>query len=195
MAVSFENIKDEFRVLRDFVLNDLELIISAPRGGNYAATLLVVTACEAVGTLRYGRKDAGWEFFRDYLVAEKWRPVSKSIYSALRNGLSHSFVTKAILKVTDRPIELGISWSKENHFEYDPGLATLFINVREISNNLIEAFDRYEEELSHQGQLRDRFITWRKKQKVVEVNGQDEIDEWKKLVNDGSHNNARRTIR
>jgi hypothetical protein len=182
VAVTFENIKDDFLELKNFVLNDLELIRNAPKGGNYAATLLVVTACEAAGTLRYGKKDGGLDFFRDYLVPKKWRSVSKSIYSALRNGLAHSFVTKAILKATDRPIELGISWSKKNHFEYDSGRTTLFINVQEISKNLREAFEQYEGELRQQAELRDRFITWRKKQRVFEVEDRDEKEAWKVLV-------------
>ncbi|MGH8629011.1 MAG: hypothetical protein ACREYC_28410, partial [Gammaproteobacteria bacterium] len=102
MAVAFEDIKDEFLELKNFVLFDLKLIIRAKRGGNYAAALLVVTACEATGTLRYGRKHGGGlDLFRDYLVPDKWRSVSKSIYHALRDGLAHSFLTKAIVKATD----------------------------------------------------------------------------------------------
>jgi hypothetical protein len=182
LAATFENIKDEFSELKNFVLYDLNLITSASQGGNYAAALLVVTACEAAGTLRYGKNDGGLDFFRDYLVPEKWRPVSKSIYGALRNGLAHSFLTKAILKAADNPIELGISWSKENHFEYDPGRATLFINVQEISKKLKEAFQRYEEELKKHAELRNQFIKWRKKQRVFEVTDQKEKKAWKTLV-------------
>lgn len=182
MVVTFAKIQDDFSELRYFVLHDLNLITSAPIGGNYAAALLVVTACEAVGTLRYGKKDGGLDFFGDYLVPEKCRSVSKSIYDALRNGLAHSFVTKAILKAAKNPIELGISWSKENHFEYDPSRAALFINVQDFSKSLKEAFSRYEEELRQQAALRDRFIKWRKRQRVYEVKDQREKNEWKKLV-------------
>jgi hypothetical protein len=182
VAVTFENIRNEFSELRNLILNDLKIIRGAPKGGNYAAALLVVTACEAAGTLRYGRKDGGFDFFRDYLVPEKWRSVSNSIYNALRNGLAHSFLTKAILKTDDKPIELGISWSKENHFEYDSRRATLFINIQEISKNLREAFEQYEWELEQNAELRDKFITWRKKQRVFEVEDQSEKEAWKMLV-------------
>ncbi len=182
MAATFKDIEDEFSELRNFILYDLNLITSAPQGGNYAAVLLVVSACEAAGTLRYGKKDGGLDFFRDYLVPDKWRAVSKSIYDALRNGLAHSFLTKAILKAADNPIELGISWSKEKHFEYDPGRATLFINVQVIAKNLKEAFQRYEEELKKHADLRDRFIKSRKKQRVFEVADQRERKAWKVLV-------------
>jgi hypothetical protein len=182
VATTFESIKDDFSELRNFVLHDIELIRSAPVGGNYAAVLLVVTACEAVGTLRYGKKDGGLDFFRAYLVPEKWRYVSKSIYGALRNGLAHFFLTKAILKVADKPIEIGISWSKENHFEYDSDRATLFINVQEISKDLRTAFHQYEEELKQNAELRDRFIKWRTRQGVFEVTGQSEKEAWNELV-------------
>lgn len=183
MAVTFANIEADFSELRDFVLFDLNLITSSPEGGNYAAALLIVTACEAAGMLRYGNRDGGLAFFREYLMPRKWHPVSKSIYDALRNGLAHSFVTKAILKATSKPIELGISWDKENHFEYDSGRTTLFINVQDFSKSLKEAFYRYEEELKQSAELRYLFVKWRKKQRVHEVKNEKEKNEWKKLLN------------
>jgi len=182
VAVTFENIKVEFSELRNFILNDLEMIRSAQKGGNYAAALLVVTACEAVGALRYGKKDGGLDFFRDYLVPEKRQSVSKSIYSALRNGIAHSFLTKTILKAIDKPIVIEISWSKENHFEYDSIRATLFINIQEFSMTLRQAFERYENELKQQAVLCDRFNKWRKKQGVFEVKDKKEKEAWKALI-------------
>src|SRR5262245_55326063 len=124
MAVAFGQISVDFLELKNYILHDLDIITSSPHGGNYAAALLIVTACEAAGTVRYGKRDGGVDFFKEYLLPKKWKPVSKSIYNALRHGLAHSFFTKAILKATDKPIELGISWRRENHFEYDPGSAT-----------------------------------------------------------------------
>jgi hypothetical protein len=90
VAVEFNEIKDDFLELEGFVLTDLGIITNAPKGGNYAAALLITAACEALGTLRYGRKDAGVDFFENYLVPEQWREVSKSIYHALRDGLAQT---------------------------------------------------------------------------------------------------------
>ena len=87
MAVKFDDIRADFLELKGFVLSDLEIITSAPGGGNYAAALLITTACEALGTVRYGKKDEGVDFFRDYLLPEKWRPVGKSIYDALTSKM------------------------------------------------------------------------------------------------------------
>jgi hypothetical protein len=182
LAVAFSKIEADFSELRDFVLFDLNLITKTPQGGNYAVALLIVTACEAAGTLRFGKTDGGSEFFREYLVPKKWYPVSKSIYDVLRNGLAHSFSTKAILKVASKPIELGISWSKEKHFEYDSSRATLFINVQELAGSMRRAFRRYEEELKEDARLRDCFVKWRKKHRVYEVRNEKEKSEWKKLL-------------
>jgi len=182
VGTSFEAIEDKFSELRTFILDDLSLITRPLQGGNYAAALLVVTACEAVGRLRYGRADGGLGFFRVYLVPEKWRPVSGSIYNALRNGLAHSFLTKVILKAADNPIELGISKYKEQHFKYDPGRSILFINIQSFAKDLKEAFHSYEEELKRDKVLRDRFINTIKKQRVIQVRDPKEKEAWRKLI-------------
>src|SRR5207253_713989 len=100
MAIDFENIRKDFEELQGFVLTDLEIITRAPTGGNYAAALLITTACEALGTLLYGTDSGGTDFFANYLLPPRWRPVAKSIYDALRNGLAHSFSTKAIVNAS-----------------------------------------------------------------------------------------------
>ena len=188
MAVTFDTIKDDFFELRDFILNDLKIITNAPKGGNYAAALLIATACEALGTLRCGKKDAGEDFFRDYFMPKEWRPVAKSIYHALRDGLAHSFLTKVILQVADKPIELGISWKKEAHFEYDSSRATLFLNVQQLSEDLHQAFERYEAELKEDTKRRDNFVKWRKKQQEYHVHNKNETEKaaWKELLEHGN---------
>ena len=115
-------------------------------------------------------------------MPEKWHPVVKSIYNALRNGLAHSFSTKVILKVSDKPIEFGISWSKEIHFEYDSRRATLFLNVQQLSKDLHRAFKQYESELRGDAELRDRYVVWRKRQRVYEVKNESEKEAWKALI-------------
>jgi len=56
VAVPVESTEPIFARLRDFVLDDLHKIIRcgcAP-GGNYAATALIVCACDSLGRLVYG---------------------------------------------------------------------------------------------------------------------------------------------
>lgn len=182
MAVEFNKIKDDFLELEGFVLNDLGIITDAQKGGNYATVLLITTACEALGMLRYGKKDGGVDFFENYLLPEQWRVVSKSTYDALRNGLAHSFSTKAIVNASDRPIELGISWSKEPHFSYDSNRSVLFLNIQQLSKDLRGAFSRYQSELQQDADLRDRFVKWRKKQRVYRVKNKGEREKWNALV-------------
>jgi hypothetical protein len=88
VAVAFNEIKDDFLELQGFVLTDLGIITNAPKGGNYAAALLITTACEALGTLRYGKKDGGVDFFENYLLPGQWRMVSKSILRRIKEWLS-----------------------------------------------------------------------------------------------------------
>jgi hypothetical protein len=181
MAVEFNEIKDDFLELEGFVLTDLGIITNAPKGGNYAAALLITTACEALGTLRYGTKDGGIKFFESYLLPEQWRVVSHSIYDALRNGLAHSFATKVIVNASDKPTELYISWSKEAHFSYDSNRSLLFLNIQQLSKDLRGAFAQYQSELQQDANLRDRFVVRRRKQRVYHVRNESEKEKWDAL--------------
>ena len=144
-----------------------------------------MTACEALGSLRYGKKDGGSDFFENYLLPKKWRIVSRSIYDALRNGLAHSFSTKVFISAPDKPIELGISWGKETHFSYDSNCSVLFINVLQLSNDLRNAFSRYKTELQQAPELRDLFVVWRKKQRFYKLQNINDIFNWKMLIGIG----------
>jgi hypothetical protein len=168
--------------LEGFVLTDLGIITNAPKGGNYAAALLITAACEALGTLRYGKRDGGVEFFENYLLPKQWRVVSQSIYHALRDGLAHSFATKVIVHTSDKPIELYISWSEEAHFSYDSNRSFLFLNIQQLSKDLCGAFSQYQSELQQHADLRDTFIKWRKKQRVYDVRNKSEGEKWNALV-------------
>lgn len=182
MALEYDTIKDDFLELKAFVLNDLGIITNSAKGGNYAAALLIATASEALGTLRYGRKDGGQEFFANYLLPKPWRVVSKSIYDALRNGLAHSFSTKTVVNASEKPIELGISWSKEKHFSYDSGRSVLFINIQQLAHDLRSAFDQYQSELLQCAELRDTFHRWREKQRIYQVQNESEKGNWSALL-------------
>ncbi|MCI0558453.1 MAG: hypothetical protein MN733_08155, partial [Nitrososphaera sp.] len=153
--------------------------------GNYTAALLITTACEVLGTLRYGRKDGGQEFFSNYLLPKPWRAVSQSIYDALRNGLAHSFSTKIVINASDKPIELGVSWSKEKHFGYDSGNSVLFLNVQQLAIDLRSAFDRYQSELQQSAEFRNTFHAWREKKRIYQVRNESERANWSALLKRG----------
>jgi hypothetical protein len=164
----FDSIKEEFYELRDFILVDLRILLGSPAGGNYAAALLITTACEVVGPLRY-ENNGEREFFKNYLIPETWRPVAASVYDALRNGLAHSFATKTIMQINGSPVEIGVSWKDKPHFKYDATEATVYINVRELSEALERAFEAYENELANQSDLCDLFRKRRQRKRTVDI--------------------------
>jgi hypothetical protein len=115
-----------------------------------------------------------------FLDSGAWFP--NQFYDALRNGLAHSFSTKVIVNAADTPIELGISWSKETHFSYDSSRSVLFLNIQQLSKDLCGAFSQYQSELQQAADLRDRFVRWRQKQRVYQVQNEGEREKWNALV-------------
>jgi hypothetical protein len=178
---SFDLIEKEFYELRDFVLNDLDLLINLPKGSNYTAALLVATACEVLGRLRY-ESGKGDEFFKNYLVPENWRPVASTIFDALRNGLAHSFATKVIVQIPGKELNLGISWKEKPHFVYDAKESCVYLNVRNLSYALRHAFEQYETELRTDTNLCELFRKRRRKKMTINVRNDAERQEWERLL-------------
>jgi hypothetical protein len=186
VPASFDSIKEDLYELRDFVLNDLSLLLNLPQGGNYTAALLMATACEVLGRLRY-ENGGGSEFFRNYLVPESWQPVASTVFDALRNGLAHSFATKAVVQIPGAPLDLGVSWKEKPHFVYDAKDGCLYLNVRNLSEALREAFEKYEMELRTDSKLCELFRKRRQRKMIIDVQNAAEREEWKRLL---SHNNS-----
>ena len=182
MAVPYETIKESFETIRNFILNDLNRIVSQPTGGNYAAVLLIMTACETLGRLRYASASGGGFFFGEFLLPKHWQPVSGDLYNALRNGLAHGYATKNILQVGDKAIELVISWKDKRHLSYETANNQLFINVQSLSAALIEAFDQYESDLKTSAEYRDRYLVWIKKDTEVQIQQVGRQKTWMKLL-------------
>lgn len=181
MSDSFDLIEKEFYELRDFFLNDLTLLVNLPKGGNYAATLLVANACEVLGRLRY-ESGEGDEFFKHYLVPESWKPVASTIFNALRNGLAHSFATKVIVQISGAVLNLGISWKEKPHFVYDAKEGCLYLNVQNLSDALRHAFEQYETELYTDTNLCELFLKRRQRKMTVDVRNSAERQEWERLL-------------
>jgi len=186
VTIAFDAIESRFRELRDFVLNDLNLLLGSPRGGNYAAALLIATACEALGHLRY-ESGGGSKFFEEYMLPENWRPVSDSLFNALRNGLAHRFAPKVLLQVNSGPIELGISWREKPHLRCDQEKGCVYLNITNMAQSLALAFEAYDSQLREDPVFRDRFDQRWGKGRVVEVQDATERHAWRQLL---SHNSA-----
>jgi hypothetical protein len=176
-----ESIEESFQQLRSFILKDLDLIISQPSGGNYSAVLIVMTGCEVLGRLRYGRSDGGREFFKEYVLPDHWKGVSVDLWEALRNGLVHGYATKNILQVEDKPVEVVISWMNERHLSYNDEQRSLFINVKTLFDAFRQAFDRYEDDLKSNTDYRKKYMTRIKKGLAVHVH-ESRLPIWKHLL-------------
>jgi hypothetical protein len=174
LAPSFEQIEPAFAELRDFVLNDLQRIVSQEVGGNYAAAALISSAYEEVARLREQAKHVP---FGDRLPVQ-WRPVAKSLYGALRNGLVHHYDPKLIV-VDDRRVELCLSWRERPHLSLEG--ARLYLNVQRMADDLRRTFDDYEQALRADATLRDRFQSTRK-DREEHVSDQYEAEAWRALL-------------
>src|SRR4030067_600266 len=164
MAVPFESIRKEFNRLKDFVLNDLRRLVSEDIGGNYLAVSLITCACDAVSRFHYGKRNEGELFFTEYILPSDWKPMGRTIYDALRNGLIHSYETKDII-YNGKTIVLCISWGKKRHlsFSADSNTFTIFLNVKTLKTDLRKAFSLYERRLQRDPDLREMFHRMMKK--------------------------------
>jgi hypothetical protein len=106
-----------FETLKNYLRNDLSLIISLERGSpNYAAALLIAVASEALSRL-LGRKEDS--VFVDDLLGKYQVPevVRRILFDAVRNGLAHLYDTKVILlgQSEEHPTLVVISWKTLPH--------------------------------------------------------------------------------
>jgi hypothetical protein len=135
MAPPFATIERDFQRLRGFVLNDLDRIVGAETGGNFAAVALVLVACEALGQLRYGGQRPEVRAFSDCLPDE-WQPVARTLYDALRNGLVHNYDAMNIW-IDGEAIGFEFAWRGERHLTFGPDPRT---RRREGSTTASESF-------------------------------------------------------
>jgi len=113
-VTEWEAIEERFTRLRDFVLTDLEGFASNETGGNFGLLALVVAACDALGTLRYGSRAAGDKIFERCLPSD-WKAVADILFDAIRNGLIHGYDAK--LRRSDRGHTGRIRHRMEGFFE------------------------------------------------------------------------------
>jgi len=179
LVATFDQIELHFMEVRGFFLNDLDRIVAQPVGGNYAATVLIFSAYEALGNLRDSK---GHVPFREQLPP-RWRPVSESLYGALRNGLVHGYEPKVIDLGAQR-VKLALSWRERPHLSFSD--EWLCLNVQEMARELRQAFVDYELRLREDSALRDGFRQRRARHRVHKVLGGDELAAWRALLG-GSH--------
>jgi hypothetical protein len=156
MDVQYETIKSKFEEIKHNLTNDLKTVARSARSVNYTAALLIACACESLARFKYGRKNNGDQFFRETMLPDAWKPVSRSLYDALRDGLAHAFETMNV-KVGSKQFDIGISWSQQTHLTFNESRTGCYLNVQNMVNDLLAAIDGYEQELINDPKARARF--------------------------------------
>jgi len=183
MTVAYEVIKTHFEQLRDSVLNDLHLLASQEKGGNYITACLIACACEAFSWFRYGLPRKGELFFTDMMLPPEWQPVGPSLYGALRDGIVHGYDTMFVL-VGSRRVEIVVSWRNYSHLTFGRDGTYMYLNVQAMARNMKDALGKYELELKTDSKRRAQYDkTMRKmKNKWEKRAGPKEIPTWNRLL-------------
>lgn len=181
VEVTFGEIEEEFLRLKNFLTADLKLILEPGTGGNYISAALIACACDALTWLISGKKNKGEEFFTRHLLTPQWAPVGKTIYDAVRNGLVHSYETKDIV-VGGTRIRLGISRKEKPHLTFDAAEGILYLNVQQLTRDLLTAIDEYQDRLKDDENLRAAFRKNMKSGKEVLIRDQKAVELWQSLL-------------
>jgi hypothetical protein len=154
-VVEWDAIDESFSRLRDFVLNDLDQIAAQEQGGNFAVVALVLAACDALGFGLYGRGN-GYRVFGLCLPPD-WRPVARTLYDALRNGLIHRYEARVIATPGD-DTAFQIAWTGSRHLTFtDNSRSVLCVVARDLVAGLHDAFAEVEEQLRTDPAAREAF--------------------------------------
>jgi hypothetical protein len=168
----FEAIEQRFTRLREFVLGDLKPYAEQSEGGNFAVVALVLSACDALGALRYPRGGDRGAMVLARCLPEHWAPVSKILYDALRNGLIHGYDPKVIVD-KGAEVTFTVGWFRESrylHMQFLTGeRRVLYIDAPSLVESLERTFASIEEELRSDANLRDEFLQADRQSRVLEV--------------------------
>ncbi len=179
MAVRYATIRPEVERLRDYVTNDLDLLITQDVGGNYLAAALITCACDAISYLKYGQRSRGDLVFAE-ILPDLWKPVAKTLYDAIRNGIVHIYETKTII-LGSRRLDLGISWRAKPHLHLSATGAHIYVNVRQLSQDLKAAIGQFEADLKADARLRETFYKRMRRERELSP-GASEHQKWQHVL-------------
>lgn len=183
LPVPYSTIQAEFERIRDFVIKDLRILIENEVGGNYLSISLITCACDALARFNYGQKNRGDLFFTQKMLSPEWQPVGKCIYDAMRNGIVHSYETKAI-SLDGRRLTLGVSWKDKDHLSFSTDKTCLYMNVQVLAENLEQALKEFEQELISSSSAREKFYKAMRKDRIQDVKNREELKEWARILSE-----------
>ena len=179
MAVRYETIRSEVERLRNYVTNDLNLVVKQKIGGNYLAASLITCACDAISYLKYGKPNRGDLFFAE-LLPDLWKPVARNLYDAIRDGIVHVYETKTI-RIGSLQLDIVISWGARPHLHLSPSGKSVNINVPKLAQDLTDAISRFETELKSNPGLRDTFYKSMQRDRELNPN-KTELGNWNHVL-------------
>jgi hypothetical protein len=182
MPTDLAELPQPFTTLRDYIRHDLGQIVDQARGGNYAAALLIVVACEALGTLVYGGARGRDHVFATELIEKHGlrHEIGTVLADAVRNGLAHLYDTK-LIDLDGKPIEVIVSWHELRHLAVDKPKHQIVLNVRTMWDDLCRALQKFEAQVRADPALRRAIIANAKPNRVVTVAGAANLTAWRKL--------------
>ncbi len=179
MVVPYENIRAEVERLCAYLTQDLDILIAQEIGGNYLAAALITCACDALSYLKYGHRNRGDLFFAE-ILPDLWRPIAKTLYNAIRNGIIHTYETKTII-LDSRRLDIAVSWRAKPHLHLSARGTEVYVNVSQLSQDLKAAIARFEADLKVNGNLRGTFFrAMRGEREINAVNPERQI--WQRVL-------------
>lgn len=145
-----DDLLEAFERLRGWLKAGLRRVMEIPRKQpHYAAALLVVIGCEALGRLLYNRKE---QVFVKELIAPHGRiteAMAGDLFKALRNGLAHTYDTNYMRLGQRGPlVELVVSWTDTHpHLGRRDDPPGIYLSLPTMQRDLEAILDRYREEL------------------------------------------------
>lgn len=135
-----------FRHLRQYLINDVELLLGQKQGANYTVALLILVGCEALARLLERDDDA---IFVERLIVPRGleRAQARNLWTALRHGLAHTFDTQYI-KARHLKIELLVSWGTFTHLSIRHSPPGLYLNVRTMWDDFKRVLDELDDQVS-----------------------------------------------
>src|ERR1700694_3166877 len=147
---SRDDLLEAFERLRGWIKTGLRRVMEISRKQpHYAAALLIVIGCEALGRLLYSKKER--VFVKDLIAPYGWisEAMAGDIFKALRHGLAHTYDTNYIRVGSRGPlIALIVSWTDKHTplgLRVEP--PGIYLNLPTMQRDLEGIFDRYRDEL------------------------------------------------
>ena len=144
-SVSFAEIKQEFDETLGYIRQDMRALGESDLHLNYTLALLICCACDSIA---WHRDLRDYEVFVS-LLADPFKPIGKSMFEGIRNGLAHRFRPDTVV-IGDRRCRFTLSWKDATHLSVIEGEPDwLRLNNRALTVAIVQQIDQYEAELKH----------------------------------------------